>query len=73
MQKKSNHVVPSKSEGWSVKKSGSTRASKNFDTKNEAIQYGRQLSRNEHTELYIHKKNGMIQERNSYKGTKKNK
>lgn len=65
MAKKSNHVVPS-SDGWSVKKSGSTRASKTFDTKDKAIDYGRDLSINEKTELYIHKKNGMIQERNSY-------
>lgn len=65
MAKKSNHVVPSSS-GWSVKKSGSVKASKNFDTKDKAINYGRELSKNERTELYIHKKNGMIQNKNSY-------
>lgn len=65
MAKKSNHVVPSNS-GWSVKKSGSDRASKTFDTKGKAVSYGRQISKSEKTELYIHKKNGMIQERNSY-------
>jgi hypothetical protein len=64
MAHKSNHVVPSKSDRWSVKKSGSERASKNFDTKEEAVRYGRELSRNEKTELYIHKSNGMIQNKN---------
>ncbi len=65
MAKKSNHVVPSSS-GWAVKKSGSERASKIFRTKEKAIDYGRELSMNEKTELYIHKKNGMIQNKDSY-------
>lgn len=67
MPKKSNHVIPSKEKGgWAVKKSGSTRASKSFDRKEDAIKYGRELSRKEKTELYIHKKDGRIQDRNSY-------
>lgn len=65
MAKKSNHVVPSSS-GWTVKKSGADKASRNFDTKVEAVAYGRNLSIKEKTELYIHKSNGMIQNRNSY-------
>ena len=64
---KSNHVVPSKAKGgWAVKKSGSSRASKSFRTKDEAVQFGRKMSRTERTELYIHKKDGTIQNRNSY-------
>ncbi len=63
--KKSNHVVPSSS-GWAVKKSGASKASRTFDTKEQAIVYGKQLSKNEKTELYIHKNNGMIQNKNSY-------
>jgi hypothetical protein len=65
MTKKTNHVIPSLS-GWSVKKSGSAKASKIFDTKDKAVAYGRELSKHEKTELYIHKKNGMIQNKNSY-------
>lgn len=65
MAKKSNHVIPSHS-GWAVKKSGAERASKTFDTKEKAVAYGRDISKNEKTELYIHKSNGMIQNRNSY-------
>ena len=65
MAKKSNHVVPSSS-GCSVKKSGAERASRTFATKDKAVQYGRELSRNEKTELFVHKSNGMIQNRNSY-------
>jgi len=59
--------VPSKAKGgWAVKKSGSTRASKSFRTKDEAVRYGREKSKSEKTELYIHKKDGTIQNRNSY-------
>ena len=65
MSKKSNHVVPSPS-GWAVKKSGAERASRTFPTKEKAVVYARELSKNEKTELYIHKTNGMIQNRNSY-------
>jgi hypothetical protein len=65
MEKKSNHVIPISSR-WVVRKTGASRASKVFTTKENAIQYGTKLSRNEKTELYIHKKNGMIQYRNSF-------
>ena len=66
MAKKSNHVVPSSS-GWAVRKSGASRASKILPTKEKAIQYGTKLSKSEKTELYIHKQNGMIQDRNSFR------
>lgn len=67
MSKKSNHVVPSREKGgWAVRKSGSTRVSKSFDKKSDAVKYARELSRKEKTELYIHKKDGRIQDRNSY-------
>ena len=67
MAKKSNHVIPSKEKGgWAVKKSGSTKSSRSFDKKSEAVEYGRKLSRREKTELYIHKRDGTIQDRNSY-------
>jgi hypothetical protein len=67
MTKKSNHVIPSnKQGGWAVRKSGSLKVSKSFERKEEAVKYGRELSRREATELYIHKRDGRIQERNSY-------
>lgn len=67
MIKKSNHVIPSDKEGgWAVKKSGSIKISKSFDRKEDAVKYGRELSKKEETELYIHKKNGLVQERSTY-------
>lgn len=65
-RKKSNHVVPSKSKGWAVKKSGSSKASKTFETKEKAVKYAKDISKREKTELYIHKKDGRIQNKNSY-------
>ncbi len=65
MAKRSNHVVSSSS-GWVVVKSGARRASRSFATKEKAVSYGRELSKIEKTELFIHRRNGMIQDRNSY-------
>lgn len=66
MSKKSNHVISSKSGGWAVKKSSSSKASKVFSTKEEARNYGIAISKKEGTELFIHSKDGTIQNRNSY-------
>lgn len=66
MSKKSTHVVPNKNDGWSVRKSGSSRASKVFDTKKDAIDYAKGQAKKEKSELYIHKKDGTISDKNSY-------
>lgn len=60
------HVVPNKNNGWSVKREGALRSSFNTSTKSEAIQIATTLAKNSSTELFIHKTNGQIQERNSY-------
>lgn len=65
MSKNTQHVVRS-SDGWSVKKGGAKRASKTFGTQREAIAYGRQISKNQSAELYIHRNDGMVREKNSY-------
>lgn len=64
--KKTNHVVPSKGSGWAVKKSGASKVSRKFETKEKAVKYAKEISKKEKTELYIHKKDGMIQNKNSY-------
>ncbi|MBK8886268.1 MAG: DUF2188 domain-containing protein [Saprospiraceae bacterium] len=50
----------------SCQKSGDTDISKSFDRKEDAVKYGRELSKKEETELYVHKRDGLIQLRNSY-------
>lgn len=67
MARRSNHVVPSSRKGgWAVIKSGSLKASRSFERKEDAVRYGKELSRKEETDLYIHKRDGRIHERNSY-------
>jgi len=66
MTKKSQHVVPNPEGGWSVMKGGSGRATKRFDTQQEAISYGRKVSKNQGVDLYIHRRDGMVRQRDSY-------
>ena len=63
---KSHHVVPNSEGGWDIKKGGADHASKHCDTKNEAIDKARIISQNQGTELYIHGKDGKIQEKDSH-------
>ena len=66
VSKSSKHVIPNPSGGWAVKNSGAARASRKFHTQAEAIEYGRAAAKTAHTELYIHRRDGTIQDRNSY-------
>ena len=68
MAGKSHHVVPNPDGGWDVKKGGAKRASGHFDRKSDAVDSGREISRNQGTEFYIHGKNGQIQQKDSHGG-----
>ena len=63
---KNQHVVPSRNGGWDVKGEGNSRASKHFDKKQAAIDYGRETSRNQKSELVIHNKDGRIAQKDSH-------
>jgi len=63
---KSHHIVPNSAGGWDIKKGGSTRSSGHFDKKQDAIDAGRQISKNQGTEFYIHGKDGKIQKKDSH-------
>ena len=65
MTSKGQHVVP-RNKKWAVRKSGSDKATKIFDTRKEAIVQGRKIARNQGTELYIHGRDGRIRDRDSY-------
>ena len=56
----SHHIVPNSEGGWDVKRGGAGRASGHFDTKQEAVDRGREVSRNQGTELRIHNRDGRI-------------
>jgi hypothetical protein len=63
---KNQHVMPSPKGGWSVRATGAARASKTFPTQDAAIRHGRNLAKKDGGELYIHRSDGTIRERNSY-------
>jgi len=66
MPRNTQHVVPNSEGTWSVKKGGAVKATKNFANKAEAEAFGRQVAKNQKAELVIHKKDGTIQNANSY-------
>jgi len=63
---KTQHVVPNPKGGWSVKKGGASKATKTFDTQKKAISYAREVSKNQGSELYVHKRDGTIRSKDSY-------
>ena len=62
----SHHVVPNPNGGWDVKRGGGSRATSHHDTKQAAIDSGRQVSRNQGTEFRIHNKDGRIAQSDSH-------
>ena len=66
MGRNSHHVVPHPDGGWNVKKGGAVRSSKHFEVKDKAVSWAREVSRNQHTELVIHKRDGTIQRKDSH-------
>lgn len=63
---KNHHVVPNQKGGWDVKREKCEKSSGHFTTKQEAIDYGRQVSKNQNTELVIHNKDGKISQKDSH-------
>ncbi len=66
MPRKERHVVPNPDGGWDSKREKAQRASKHFETKKEAMDWSRQKSRSEGSELIPHKRNGRIQNPDSH-------
>jgi uncharacterized protein YdaT len=65
MSKAGQHVVPN-GDKWSVRKSGSSRASGVYKTQDDAIKKAEEIARKQKTELYIHGRDGRIRKRRSY-------
>lgn len=63
---KAQNVVPARQGGWNIKKDGAKRATKHFETKNEAVNAARKIARNQGVELVIHGLNGRIQQKDSH-------
>lgn len=63
---KNQHVVPHPDGGWQVKGAGNTRATARTATQKEAIGIAREISRNQGSELVIHRPNGQIRDKDSH-------
>jgi hypothetical protein len=61
-----HHVVPHHGGGWDVRRGGAERASGHFPTKAQAVDSGREISRNARTELKIHNLDGRIGQSDSH-------
>lgn len=66
MARKSVHVIPDSNGGWNVKQGGGVRASRCCETKADAVDIGRKISKNQGSELVIHGTNGRIQRSDSH-------
>lgn len=65
-KKTTQHIVPNSDGGWSVKKSGSSKATKSFSKQADAIKLGEQISKNQNTALITHSKDGRIKSVKSF-------
>ncbi len=59
------HIVPH-GDRWAVQSAGGEKATAVYNTQTEAIDRGREIAMNQGSELFIHRPNGQIRERNSY-------
>ncbi len=65
MSAKSQHVVP-RGNKWAVRKSGSERVTRRFDTRREVVEAARRLARSQGVEVFIHGRDGRIRVRDSF-------
>ncbi len=70
---KTHHVVPNGDRGgWDVRRGGADRVSGHYDSKEQAVNAGRDMSRNQHTELRIHNRDGKIASSDSHEHDPRN-
>ena len=62
---KNQHVTPHQN-GWQVKSTGNSKATKVTPTQKGAIKVARDIAINQKSEVVIHGSNGKIRQKNSY-------
>jgi len=65
MAGRGQHVVPRNGK-WAIRRTGSDKVTRTFETQAEAVRAGREIARNQRTELYIHGRDGLLRERESF-------
>lgn len=63
--KKPQHIVK-RPDGWAVRGEGNTRDTRHTTTQAEAIAAGREIAKNQRTEVVIHGLDGKIRDKDSY-------
>lgn len=66
MSRDTHRVMPHPDGGWQVTRDGDSKAYRVTDTQREAIDIARRVSRNQGTELQIHRPNGQIRQSDSH-------
>ena len=69
MRSVAQHIVENSDGSWSLMKTGALKATKKFGTKKAARIYGIRIAKNQKTDLYIHRKDGMVEAKISYHPT----
>ncbi len=62
---KNVHVVP-KDGQWAVKREKASKPTRVVGTQKEAIDIARELAKSSESEMFIHRRDGTIRERNTY-------
>ena len=55
------HVIKHPKGGWAIKKVHSSRPTKIYKSKRDAIECGKQISKNKKVDLYIHNEDGTVE------------
>lgn len=61
------HVVPH-GEGWAIRRGGTSRVSRSFGTRQEALAFGRETAKAKGGELVIHARDGRIRQHRCFGG-----
>lgn len=67
MPRGDQHVVPHDG-SWAIRGEGNSRVTSIHNTQQEAIEAGREIARNQGGELFIHRRDGRIRERDTVAG-----
>jgi uncharacterized protein YdaT len=63
---KAQHVSPRSDGRWSVRSTGSPRASKLFDTRQEAYEHAERIAEKGMTDLFVHASDGSVRDWKSF-------
>ena len=61
-----NQWISPRDDKWAVHGEKNKRDTKIFDNKSDAIDYGKQIAKNQKSELIVQKRDGKIQSKDSY-------